>query len=269
MPQPPKNLKDLNSLIQIIADLRGPEGCPWDLEQDHETLACYAIEEVHELVEAIEQKDDPHMQEELGDVLFQVVLHSRLAEERNKFTLADVIESISQKIIRRHPHVFAGLKIQHKNDILVNWDEIKKQEKAGLPEQVKKPIDVPESLPALQRAFKIGEKTRVLGFDWSEIKTVISQLKAEITELEEALEEPASAAKAQHINHEIGDVLFSAAQVARHLNIEPEGSLREANRRFLGRFQKMLKIGNVTPEQFSKLTPSEKESLWSAAKKES
>ncbi len=269
MPQSPKDLKDLNSLVQIIADLRGPEGCPWDLEQNHLTLAPYAIEEVHELVEAIEQKDDQHMCEELGDVLFQVVLHSRLAEERKKFDLSSVIESISKKIIRRHPHVFAGLKITDKQDVLVNWDEIKKLEKANLPPKKAKSIDVPESLPALQRAFKIGEKTKSLGFDWNEVKVVISQLKSEIAELEEALSEIPGNFKNQHIHHEMGDVLFSAAQVARHLEIEPESSLREANRRFLGRFEKMLRLGNISAEQFTQLSSLEKESLWSDAKKES
>lgn len=269
MPYPPKDLKDLNSLIQIIADLRGPEGCPWDLDQNHQTLASYAIEEVHELVEAIEQKDDLHMCEELGDVLFQVVLHSRLAEERNKFNLSDVIEAISKKIVRRHPHVFAGLKITDKNDILINWDAIKKLEKANTPAKIKKSIEVPESLPALQRAFKIGEKTKVYGFDWNELKTVISQLKAELTELEDALAEPEGQIKDQHVFHEMGDVLFSAAQVARHLEIEPESSLREANRRFLGRFEKMLTLGKVTADEFAKLTSKEKESLWCDAKKES
>lgn len=269
MPQPPKDLKDLKSLVQIIADLRGVDGCPWDIQQNHQTLACYAIEEVHELVEAIEQHDDPHMCEELGDVLFQVVLHSQLAKERNKFDLSNVIESISEKIIRRHPHVFAGLKIENKNDILTNWDEIKKQEKLKLPPKSKKLIDVPESLPALQRAFKIGEKTKTVGFDWTEVKSVISQLKAEMTELEQAMEEDVSPTQVAHVIHEMGDVLFSAAQVARHLEIEPEGCLREANRRFLGRFEKMIQLGKHSLEEFSRLSPPEKESLWNAAKKES
>lgn len=267
MPQPPENLKDIQSLVSIIADLRGPNGCPWDKEQSHKTLAPYAIEETHELVEALESGDDVHMCEELGDVLFQVVLHSQLASERNAFTLTDVIESIASKIVRRHPHVFAAVKVDGTAEVLQNWDEIKRLEKLGKP-QKKVAIDVPDSMPALQRAHKIGEKTEKLKFDWTEISEVISQLKSEITELEEAILEPHSPERDQHLQHEVGDVLFSAAQVARRLNLEPEGSLREANRRFLKRFEMMLTLGKVTADQFKNLSSSEKEKLWSDAKKE-
>ncbi len=267
MPQPPKNLKELSSLIRIIADLRGPNGCPWDLEQTHQSLTPYAIEEVHEFVEAVENSDDQHMCEELGDVLFQVVLHSQLAAERKKFDLADVIEKIAEKIVRRHPHVFSDVKVANKDEVLFNWDEIKKQEKAGRPKK-SLAIDIPSSLPALQRAGKIGEKTKALNFDWIEIKDVIAQLKAELVELEEALQQPESPQKKPHILHEMGDVLFSAAQLARHLNIEPEHSLREANRRFLKRFEKMLELRNITAEEFTSIPSEEKEKLWSDAKKD-
>lgn len=267
MPQPPKNLKDFNSLLQIIADLRGPDGCPWDLEQNHKSLAPYALEEAHELVEAIEQDDDKHMCEELGDVLFQVVLHSQLAKERNQFNITNVIEAISEKIIRRHPHVFSHLKVTSKEEILTNWDEIKKLEKADRPKKMK-PIEVPESLPALQRAFKIGEKTKTYRFDWASVSEVLQQLKAEIIELEEALAEPASGEQMRHLEHEMGDVLFSAAQLARHIQIEPESSLRAANRRFLNRFEKMLELKNLSIAAFTRLSSAEKETLWSDAKKE-
>ncbi len=267
MPEAPKNLKEFNSLIQIIADLRGPEGCPWDKEQTHQTITSYAIEEVHEFVEAVENHDDLNMCEELGDVLFQVILHSQLAKDRNAFDIHDVIEGISSKIVRRHPHVFAGLKTKDLDEIHKNWDEIKRLEKLKRPKKLK-PIDVPESLPALQRAFKIGEKTKKHLFDWTEVTQVLVQLKAEIIELENALAEASSAEKEIHIQHEIGDVLFSAAQVARHVGVEPETSLREANRRFLRRFEKMLEIKNVSIEDFARLSATDKEKLWSDAKKE-
>ncbi len=265
MPEAPGNLKDIHALQQLIADLRGPDGCPWDRDQSHKTLAPYAIEEVHELVEAIEKNDATHMCEELGDVLFQVVLHSQLAFEQNLFSLPDVIESISKKIVRRHPHVFSDLKVSGLDEIHANWEAIKKIEKKDRPPKL---FDIPEGLPALQRAFKIGEKTQKLNFDWLEIKSVLQQLKAEIAELEEAMTELNSVKKTEHLQHEIGDVLFSAAQVARHLEIEPESSLREANRRFLKRFEKMLEVGKVTTEQFKNLTTADKENLWKIAKKE-
>ncbi len=267
MPQPPKNLKDIQSLVQIIADLRGPNGCPWDKEQTHQTLAPYAIEEVHELAEALESADDNHMCEELGDVLFQVVLHSQLASERSAFAFEDVILSIASKIVRRHPHVFSNMQVSGTDEVLKNWDEIKKLEKLNKPKK-EKTIDVPEGLPALQRSYKIGEKTGKLNFDWLEINDVLKQLKAEITELEEAMSEPVSEEKQKHLEHEIGDVLFSAAQLSRHLKLEPESSLREANRRFLKRFEMMLKLGKINPEQFKNLPSKTKENLWIDAKKE-
>lgn len=267
MPQPPKNLKDIYSLIQIIADLRGPDGCPWDKEQTHQSLAPYAIEEVFELAEALESKDENHICEELGDVLFQVVLHSQMAAERDAFTFNDVILSIASKIVRRHPHVFSDLKVSGTDEILKNWEEIKDLEKKQSGKKVKV-IDVPEGLPALQRAHKIGEKTGKLNFDWLEISDVLWQLKAEITELEEAMAEPKSEEKQKHLEHEIGDVLFSAAQLSRHLNLDPESSLREANRRFLKRFETMLILGKINSDEFKKLLPEEKEKLWIDAKKE-
>lgn len=268
MPQPPENLKDIQSLIQIISDLRGPQGCPWDKEQTHQTLAPYAIEEVHELVEALEASDSDHICEELGDVLFQVVLHSQLAAEKKQFSMSDVIFGIASKIVRRHPHVFANEPVTGIEEVFKNWDEIKRLEKLNTPKKVKT-IDVPEGLPALQRAYEIGEKTQKLNFDWAEVPAVLNQLKDEIHELELAMAEPVSDQQNAHLRHELGDVLFSAAQLARHLKLEPETCLREGNRRFLKRFESMIKIGKVTADEFKMLSTNEKENLWNAAKKES
>lgn len=272
MPQPPKNLKDFNSLLQIIADLRGPGGCPWDKDQTHRSLTPYAIEETHELVEAIEQGDDDHMREELGDVLFQVVLHSQLASERKKFSMTDVIETVSEKLVRRHPHVFSDTKVSGSGEVVANWDQIKKLEaankdKSGNKNKKAKVIDIPEGLPALQRASKIGDKTKKVNFDWTEVKSVLTQLKEEIAELEEAMEESVSPESFSHMSHEMGDVLFSAAQLSRHLNIEPETSLREANRRFLVRFEKMFEMSGLSIEAFTALPQDEKEKIWGQVKK--
>ncbi len=268
MPQPPENLKDIQSLIQIISDLRGPNGCPWDKQQTHISLAPYAIEEVHELVEALESLDSAHICEELGDVLFQVVLHSQLASEKKQFSMSDVIFGIASKIVRRHPHVFANEPVAGIEEVFKNWDEIKRLEKLNKPKKMNT-IDVPEGLPALQRAFEIGEKTQKLNFDWTEVPAVLQQLKAEIHELELAMAEPSSEKQLTNLRHEVGDVLFSTAQLARHLKLEPESCLREGNRRFLKRFESMLKIGNVTADEFKILSAQAKENLWNAAKKES
>ncbi len=256
MPQAPKTLNSFESLKQIIRDLRGPEGCLWDKEQTHNSLAPYAIEETHELVEAIESGNEAHICEELGDVLFQVVLHAAMAEERNAFNIQDVIESINSKIVRRHPHVFSDTKVESSEEIIKNWDEIKKQEKKNKISK-NKLFDVPPGLPALQRSSKIGEKTEKYKFDWSESAQVLTQLKSEIAELEQAMQQKDQAS----IKHEIGDVLFSAAQLARHLNSDPESDLREANRRFIGRFEKMVAIAGSL-EDFVNLSSTEKEKLW-------
>lgn len=261
MPEAPKTLNTFESLLQVIGALRGPGGCPWDLEQTHQSLAPYAIEEVFEMAEAIESQDDAHMCEELGDVLFQVILHAGMANERKAFNIYNVIEGINSKIVRRHPHVFSNTQVSGIDEIFKNWDEIKKKEKENS-KRKSAVIDVPAGMPALQRAHKIGEKTKKLKFDWNETIQVLAQLKDEIRELEDAM----STKDAKKIQHEMGDVLFSAAQVARHLDVEPESTLREANRRFLSRFEIMLQLGSVNVEQFTQMSSEKKEELWNQAK---
>ncbi len=264
MPQAPKTLNTFEAINQLILDLRGPEGCPWDKEQTHKSLAPYAVEEASELAEAIESGNDAHICEELGDVLFQVVLHAAMAKERGAFDISDVIQGISEKLVRRHPHVFSDVKVSGPEQVIENWNEIKKKEKAlNKSNKPKYAIEVPAGMPALQRAHKIGEKTNKLGFDWNEASQVLDQLKAEIVELEEVLFSQAQ----DKIEHEMGDILFSAAQLARHIDVEPETALRNTNRRFLGRFEKMLEIGNISAEQFKELPAATKEELWSKAKK--
>jgi tetrapyrrole methylase family protein/MazG family protein len=261
MPHPPKTLNEFDSLVMVLRDLRGPDGCPWDKEQNHLTLVPYAIEEVFELAEALESGIDSDICEELGDVLFQVVLHAQLATERKAFNISDVIEGIVSKIVRRHPHVFSDTKVNGAEDVLKNWEEIKRLEKKDKPQKV--PVfNIPRELPSLQKAHKIGEKTKKYKFDWSEANQVLAQLKSEITELEEAMK---SSSAQREIEHELGDVLFSAAQLGRHLGIEPESSLRKANSRFEGRFEKMLELcGGL--DAFIGLTSSEKEDLWRRVK---
>lgn len=282
MPKPPKDLNTISSLLQVVQDLRGPQGCPWDKEQTHQTLAPYAIEETFEMVEALESGSDADFCEELGDVLFQVVLHSQLAKEREAFSFDKVVQSITEKIVRRHPHVFANLAVSGMDEIFKNWDEIKAEEKklkATPTSDLKKVFKVVKNLPALQAAGKIGEKTEKYGFDWNHPKEVLSQVKAEIAELEEALEESVSPESFEHIEHELGDVLFSVAQLSRHLKIEPETALRKTNVRFENRFLNMLQIlrdsnpthQNFTPDQlleaFAQLPSAEKENLWKISKK--
>ncbi len=172
--------------MQIVRSLRGPGGCPWDKEQTHQTLAPYAIEEVYEFVEAIESKNDELVKDELGDVLFQVALHAALAEERDAFKIQDVIHNINEKLVRRHPHVFSGQSVSGIDEVWKNWEEIKKNEKKNSPKKSLGPFDFPNTLPALQRAHKIGVKSQKLKFDWSSSDQVLKKVWEEINELQDA-----------------------------------------------------------------------------------
>ena len=268
MPTPPKNLNEISALVQLIKDLRGPNGCPWDKEQDHASLAPYAIEETFEMVEAIESKNDTEICEELGDVLFQVVLHSALAEERQAFDFSNVVQGISEKIVRRHPHVFSDVKVQNTDEVLKNWETIKAAEKKLKnisPDKAleKNLFNSPKDLPALQVASKIGEKTAKYAFDWNNVPQVLAQLKEEIKELEDVLQQKIDPIK---ITHELGDILFSAVQLARHLHVDAETALRQCNQRFKKRFIHMVTSCESDIENFKKLSAAEKEKLWQNAK---
>lgn len=261
MPHPPQDLREVPSLLKIVADLRGPDGCPWDKEQTHLTLTPYAIEEVSELVEAIESGDDAKTKDELGDVLFQVVLHAQLASERGAFDFADVVQNLNEKMLRRHPHVFSDTKAENSAEVMANWERIKKTEKASRSEPAKT-LDVPPHLPALQRAAKIGSRTRKLNFDWQHPDEVMEKIREEVAEFEEALEEGSDEA----VSHELGDVLFSLAQMARHLDRDPEQILREANRRFELRFEEMMTLCRQRGLDWMALTDDQRETLWGEAK---
>lgn len=261
MPQPPKDLRSLSSLVEIVATLRGPDGCPWDRQQTHQSLTPYAMEEVAELVEAIESGDDGKTKDELGDVLFQVILHAQLASERGVFTVHDVIQTLNEKMVRRHPHVFSDTTAHTAEAVVENWDRIKRAEKGDSgPTPL---LDVPLHLPALQRSAKIGHRTKKLNFDWETPEQVLEKVREEMAELEEAMDEGSDEA----LFHELGDVLFSLAQLARHLQKDPEQILREANRRFEGRFKEMMKICTERDFDWMSLSGDQREALWSEAKK--
>ncbi|WP_413587208.1 nucleoside triphosphate pyrophosphohydrolase [Bdellovibrio sp. HCB274] len=261
MAKTPANLRNIESLVEIVASLRGPDGCPWDKEQTHESLTQYAVEETFELVEAIESTGvarDQKMKDELGDVLFQVLLHSQLASERGAFTLDDVIENVAEKLVRRHPHVFGDVKVSSSADVVKNWEEIKKQEKGAKSEYS---LNVP-ALPALQRAYKIGKRTEKFKFDWENVEGVMLKVEEEFDELREALDNDVDS----EIEHELGDVLFSLAQLGRHLNMEPEQVLRKGNARFEERFNKMVELARAEGIDWGTLTTEGKEGYWLKAK---
>lgn len=263
-----KPSKDISRLIEIMAALRDPDtGCPWDQKQTFATIAPYTIEEAYEVADAIARDDLAHLKEELGDLLLQVVYHSRMAEEQGAFAFGDVVEAVTSKMIRRHPHVFGTAEERAAGAAPGFWEKVKAAEKTdAAPAGIL--ADVPVTLPALTRAIKLQNKAAKVGFDWPSLTPVFEKLEEEIgelrTELERSGDKPAPDDPA--IAEEFGDLLFVVANVARHLKIDPETALRAANEKFTRRFryiEKQLAARGSSPAQ-SDL--AEMDALWDEAK---
>ena len=268
MIRPAANLREFASFVKIVEALRGPDGCPWDKEQTHRTLTPYAIEEAHELAEAIETGSRDEIVGELGDLLLQVVLHAEIGRQEGRFTIEDVINAISEKMVTRHPHVFGDAAVSGSGEVLDNWSKIKAAEKAkkGADKKPETRFDVPLSLPALSRSQKIGDKTKRLRFDWSSADEVLAKVEEELGELREEMRKGKSA-DPKALEHEAGDLLFSAAQLARHLGLEAEQCLRTANTRFETRFFAMREAIRASGRDYDKLAPAELEDAWREIKK--
>lgn len=248
----------IEKLVEIMARLRTPvTGCPWDLEQDFSTIAPYTIEEAYEVADAIEREDHVALQDELGDLLLQVVFHSRMAQELGLFDLQDVIDSISEKMIRRHPHVFADGNADSPDAVLTNWEAIKAAERQGKSPDSSALADVTLALPALLRAQKLQKRASRTGFDWNNVDGAIAKLEEEIGELREAETEGDKA-------EEAGDLLFAAVNVCRLAGIDAENALKAANRKFERRFRAMEDIAR---DRFSGLDLDAKEALWQQVKR--
>ncbi|MGF7015770.1 nucleoside triphosphate pyrophosphohydrolase [Ornithinibacillus bavariensis] len=219
-----------NRLREVIATLRGPDGCPWDKEQTHESLKQYAIEEVYELIDAINAEDDEGIVEELGDVLLQVMLHSQIGEDEGYFSIDDVIKSITDKMIFRHPHVFSNVKVDSSQEVTVNWEELKHKEKAVKRKSIVEGI--PRSLPSLLKAYKLQHIAAKVGFEWEDARGIWEKLEEEIDEVKSAI----AADNEQEIKKELGDVLFVLANLTRYYQINPEEALSLTNEKFTRRF---------------------------------
>jgi ATP diphosphatase len=255
---------NIESLLEIMRRLRDPQtGCPWDVEQTFASIAPYTIEEAYEVAGAIEDEDWPALKDELGDFLFQVVFHARMAEERGLFDFGDVVTAITDKMIRRHPHVFAdraGIDSAEKQTVA--WEEHKKKERAAAGGGVLD--DVPRALPALLRAMKLQKRASSVGFDWDSAPKVVEKIAEEAQEIVEAQAEGGSPEK---LEEEIGDLLFTVANLARHLKVDPETALRTANTKFIRRFKAIeaeLAAQGKTP---AKASLDEMEAIWQAVKK--
>jgi MazG family protein len=259
-----KNIGKLfEDLVAVQARLRAPGGCPWDREQTHRTLRTYLIEEAYEVLDAIEREDAPHLAEELGDLLLQVLFHADLAREAGAFDISDVIKGIHDKLIRRHPHVFGDVKAETAGEVLKKWAELKAKEKKAEQQAPASILDgVPRHLPALVEAYQITRRAAQVGFDWESVEGIFEKLQEEIRELNAALRESNSRAAEE----EVGDILFSAVNLARFLGLDPEVALKHSNLKFKRRFQDMERRAAAAGRPLPQLSKEELEYLWEGAK---
>ncbi|MFK0330860.1 nucleoside triphosphate pyrophosphohydrolase [Rhizobium sp. NPDC090275] len=266
--------QDISRLIEIMAALRNPEtGCPWDIVQTFETIKPYTIEEAYEVSDAIERNDMDDLCDELGDLLLQVVFHARMAEEAGEFSFGDVVEAITRKMIRRHPHVFARSEADTPDAVKKQWDDIKQAEKReraerraarGISEDFKAGFlgSVQRSFPALTEALKLQERAAKVGFDWSAPEPILDKIEEEIAELREAL---ASGDHAK-VSDELGDLIFAVVNIGRHVKADPEQSLRGTNTKFRRRFNHIETSLEAEGETLEAATLERMEELWQAAK---
>jgi len=268
MPDSVRAAQALTRLIDIMATLRGPEGCPWDREQTIDTLKPFVLEETYEVLEAIDRHDHDALREELGDFVFEAVFLAQMESEAGRFTIADSIESIADKLVRRHPHVFArgsdGAAPGSAGEVRVRWEEIKAQENAAAPSKSKTLLSgIAPALPALLRAYHIGTRAASVNFDWTRVDDVVEKIQEEVNEIREAVTEGADPTR---VEEEVGDLLFSIAQLARQMGVEPETALRKANDKFTKRFTSMERNIAESGRGMREMTLAEMEAEWQKAK---
>lgn len=267
----PKSIKSddaMERLVGIMARLRSKDGCPWDREQTHQTIRQCVIEETYEVVEAIDSGKPDKLCEELGDLLLQIVFHARLAEEAGNFGIVAVIDGISEKLIRRHPHVFGDEKVSSVSGVIENWELIKKSE---LPGERKSVLDgVPKDLPALMKAEKLQSKAAKVGFDWGNLEGPLHKVKEEFGEFEELIEAEPPAPYSREwdkLEDEFGDILFALVNVGRFMKINPELALLRTSKKFVNRFQYIEKEAEKAGKKLMEMTLDEMDNLWEEAKK--
>ena len=257
--------KKFAELVEVMARLRAPGGCPWDQKQTFETIKKYLLEEAYEVMDAIDREDWKGLEEELGDLLLQPVFFAEMATEKGLFTIADSLDAINQKLVRRHPHVFGDGKADTPEEVLLRWNEIKKQEKddQGIP-AAKSVLDgVPRNLPALMEADKVSHKAAGLGFDWPDVDGVIAKIQEEAEELADAQKTQ----DAKQVEHELGDLLFTIVNLARYLKVDPEQALRKSTGRFRGRFAHVEQRVTESGKEFKDTSLDQMEAWWQEGKR--
>ena len=270
-----------DQVVRIMATLRGEGGCPWDRKQTRESLKPYLIEEAYEVLETIDAQDDPKLKEELGDVLLQILFHAQIARERDTFTIEDVLQTLAEKLIRRHPHVFGETTnnppvVKTADEVVHRWEEIKRQEKAARSDNGEAGSaleDVPRSLPALLRAYQLQVRAARVGFDWPHdeagYKQVVGKVHEELREVDEARADAARSATdaiRQRLEDEVGDLLFALVNLARVVKVNPEEALRKAANRFATRFTHMEQAAKAGGRSLTDMTLAEMDRLWEEAK---
>ena len=253
--------KAFEELVAIMHRLRAPGGCPWDGEQTHDSIKPYLIEEAYEVVEAIDARDDRELCTELGDLLLQILFHAEMASQRQAFAIGDVIRAISEKMVRRHPHVFGDTAVSGADEVVRNWSRIKSAERRAADDSSAL-AGVPRAMPALLRAQRIGEKAGHAGFDWSDATGVLAKVREELDELDEAIQSGDRA----HAEAELGDLLYAATSLARHLRVSAEDALKGAADRFSTRFRHMEAALAARQQDMHSATPEELDALWEKAK---
>ena len=259
--------REFQTLVDIVARLRAPDGCPWDREQTHQSLTPFLIEETYEAVEQIDANSLPGLREELGDILLQVMLHSEIASEEGAFTVADVIEGLVNKLIRRHPHVFGDAEARTAAEVAARWEVLKSEERQGASLME----GVPANLPALTYAQRAQGRAANVGFDWPSVDGVLEKVveeSGELTEAHTSAKAEATDGSRAALEWEFGDLLFSLVNLARWMDIDAETALRHANRRFVSRFRIMEDTARERGEEFSALSLAQMDALWEEAKRE-
>jgi tetrapyrrole methylase family protein/MazG family protein len=248
-------------LVELMATLRGPDGCPWDRKQTPESLKPFLVEECYEVVDAIEEGVPAKVRDELGDLLFQIIFHARIAEEAGQFTMDDVITAIHEKMTRRHPHVFGDDKLSTDKEVLSKWEEIKRKEKGH--EHRKSILEgVPKELPSLLRAHRLQERAARVGFDWAHLNDALPKLDEEIVEFKDSLKSE----DAGKIEDELGDVFFMLVNISRFLGVNPEDALRKTISKFINRFRYIEEHAEQAGRSLNDMTLDEMEKLWQEAK---
>ena len=254
-----KDKYNFDDLLRIMEILRAPDGCMWDREQDHQSIRRNFIEETYEVCEAIDEQDTEHLKEELGDVLLQVVFHTQMEKEKSVFDIGDVADGICKKLIYRHPHIFGSVEVGSSEEILRNWDELKRKEKHQ--ETDTSALEsVAKSLPGLIRAEKLQKKAAKVGFDWENAQGALKKVEEELDEVKQAM------AGSGDPEEEIGDLLFAAVNVARHLKVDPEGAMEKTCNKFIRRFADMEQQAKEENKVLSDLPLAELDALWNRSK---